>query len=277
MLIGKMGCFSIYRTGEEVANGGGGITWRCTCTRGEPVEYLDANGRKRKRRCRHVRAIWAAAKEGRIPHNLRLTVEGAEAAIACGCMLDADLSEEEREDTLGAIAAQQLAPAAPVPPTPPGERKGPSKGGPCPCGSGHKYKKCEGPDDGSAPHALFAFDDMPGFSAEEQERLKEARRAKSLRDAEERLSEAEAIAAERDEQERLARLARAERRAQEAERQQARIEEIDAILYGPTGIRTKDDEKKAKKAAYDAGRRVQRAAYDKARRAAKKAATSANG
>jgi hypothetical protein len=252
MKIGKIGRFTISRIGETIANGGDGASWWCTCPEGVPMPKC--------RPCNHKFSLFSAAKKGKVTRRITLTPEGEAAAAECECISEAR-----------ANGAGEEAETPPTPPTPPGAREGHSMGGPCPCGSGRKFKKCEGTAD--APHARFAFGDKQDASKEEQDRQKELRRQQSLREEEQRDEEdfdgggeaedeaedakrAEDAAAEAKE---TARLRRAERRVEREETKVRENARIDAILDRVRAI--------------DEARRDRRNAAARARREAKKAAT----
>ena len=103
--------------------------WFCGCGDGDmyPLKI-----------CRHLRTVFEYAHRGKIPPQFELTGAGEAAAAECACMKEAREKGPKRR-------------AVPDGTTP-------ARSKPCPCGSGHKFKKCHGRAEGPPEDAP----DWPG-------------------------------------------------------------------------------------------------------------------
>jgi SEC-C motif-containing protein len=124
----------IYRTGDPIRprsrneDAGEGVTWRCTCPHGEPQDTRAANKRAGYP-CRHLQSIWHYAEQGLYDPHVDWTPEGIEEGRRCRCRS-------------GKPCPLRFGPPLQRPPDVP--PLGAALNKPCPCGSGRKFKKCEG-------------------------------------------------------------------------------------------------------------------------------------
>jgi hypothetical protein len=121
--------WEIYRTGTPLDEDGDGVIWRCTCPRGEPMGSAEAN-EDAGYPCKHLRSIWAhACEQGVYDPHVNWTPEGVELGRSCRCRSAEPI-------------ALRFGPPIERPPEVP--EFGAALNKPCPCGSGRKFKKCEG-------------------------------------------------------------------------------------------------------------------------------------
>lgn len=118
----------IYRTGDPIRRGGDGVTWRCTCPHGEPQGSKELN-KLWGYPCRQLQSIWHYAEHGLYDPHVNWTPEGIEAGKRCRCRS-------------GKPCPLRFGPPLQRPPDQP--PLGAALNKPCPCGSGRKFKKCEG-------------------------------------------------------------------------------------------------------------------------------------
>lgn len=143
--------WKIYRTGKPKTEDGDGdgVIWRCTCPHGEPQGDKEAN-KEAGYPCKHLRSVWAHACEVGVydPH-VDWTPEGVELGKSCRCRSHEPI-------------ALRFGPPLQRPP----QREGPALNQACPCGSGRKFKKCEGVGPGrpdGPPHPLLQPDRLVGL------------------------------------------------------------------------------------------------------------------
>jgi len=207
----------IYRTGDPIrARGPGedegeGVTWRCTCPHGEPQATKELN-KLAGYPCRHLHSIWHYAELGFYDPHVDWTADGVEAGQRCRCRsgqpcplrFGEPLQRPPERPPLGAALNQ-----------------------PCPCGSGRKFKKCEGfgpnrpegpahpllrPPELAAPSAAAPPCPVPPPAPERQRRAEAEARAQAdeaKAEADKRLEKILAAIRASEEIRRIARRARA--------------------------------------------------------------------
>ncbi len=161
--------WTIRRVGETKDEGGDGTRWWCSCPHGRPTGHR-VTDKESGYPCKHLRSVWSYAEQGLFSPHVDWEPEGIEAGKNCRCRG-------------GEPCALVFGPPLERPPV----VEGPARNKPCPCGSGVKYKKCEGIGPGrpeGPPHPLLHPDEIveaipaPPKPIDEKARLKAERAQK---------------------------------------------------------------------------------------------------